>query len=342
MDDLLESSGMSDVIERTWITSQSAIGGSRKVSNMFTVMSWNILADGLAQTGGFVVDPSILTWEYRWPRILHEIQSVSPDVLCMMEANRFDDISIAFHDYVVLFSPKLASAALSPSCPSDGCMMLLRRNRFSPLQIKVLYLTDPMSGSLSNQNAILALVRDTQAEKVLLFVTSHLKAKSGELNAALRNSQAKEILSEISLFLSTQTDSDIPVFLCGDFNGSPQELLYSSILMSPITFQSIYNPLEAFECSDSIAPKSVQDAILRYSIGEPQFTTWKFREDGGEKKSTIDYMFLRSSARLECQSVYELPNEEDLSYRGLPSSNYPSDHLALACRLHWYVGEDAL
>ena len=109
---------MTDCVLRSWIPARpddSATSETETVdpsARMFTVMSWNILANGLAQNGGFTVEPSLLTWEFRWPRIVQEIQCVSPDILCLMEANMYEDISTTLHQYMLIFSPKLASAAL--------------------------------------------------------------------------------------------------------------------------------------------------------------------------------------------------------------------------------------
>lgn len=322
---------MSAFVIRSWmpVRPDAEMESVDPSARMFTVMSWNILADGLAQNGGFSVEPSLLTWEFRWPRIVQEIRCVSPDILCLMEANMYEDISTTLHQYVLLFAPKLSSAALNATTPSDGCMVLLRRSRFTILQVKVCYLTDPTLAALSNQNAILVHVKDAQTEQTLLVVTSHLKAKGGVKNAELRNNQVKEILREISAFLAN-VDEDIPVIFCGDFNGSPTEPLYKSILLSPLKFKSVYNSnTDYFDGSDK------EEDVSLYAMGEPAFTTWKFRDEGGEKKCTIDYMFMSTSPRLITHSVYRLPNEEELSTRGLPSDRYPSDHISIACQFQW-------
>jgi len=65
---------------------------------------------------------------------------------------------------------------------------------------------------------------------------------------------------------------------------------------------------------------------------EPSFTTWKFksREEKYEKEEsrTIDYIFYRSEI-LTPLAYLELPGKNDIGPNGLPSANYPSDHLAL-------------
>lgn len=54
------------------------------------VLSWNILADGLAQHGDFVnAPPEVLAWEYRLPRIVREIAEARPDIVALQEANHY-------------------------------------------------------------------------------------------------------------------------------------------------------------------------------------------------------------------------------------------------------------
>jgi hypothetical protein len=96
--------------------------------------------------------------------------SVSPEILCLQESNRIESIATTFCEYAILFAPKLQSAALTASCPPDGCAMLVNRNRFEVVHVKILYLTDPSSNNLSNQNAIFALLLDIRHAKKILAV----------------------------------------------------------------------------------------------------------------------------------------------------------------------------
>lgn len=60
------------LLTRGWKYCGADEGGSNAA---FTVMTWNHLADGLAQDGGFFVeDPEVLTWEFRQDMILQEIR----------------------------------------------------------------------------------------------------------------------------------------------------------------------------------------------------------------------------------------------------------------------------
>lgn len=65
---------------------------------------------------------------------------------------------------------------------------------------------------------------------------------------------------------------------------------------------------------------------------EPPYTTWKFksREEKHEKEEsrTIDYIFYRSKQLIPI-AYLDVPTKTEIGPNGLPSANYPSDHLAL-------------
>ena len=65
------------LIERSW--------QYKNVCNdEFTVMQFNCLADGLAQTGDFKYCSEVeLEWANRWNLMQEEITTVNPDVLCI-------------------------------------------------------------------------------------------------------------------------------------------------------------------------------------------------------------------------------------------------------------------
>lgn len=65
---------------------------------------------------------------------------------------------------------------------------------------------------------------------------------------------------------------------------------------------------------------------------EPPYTTWKFKsreqKNEQEESRTIDYIFYRSE-NLHPIAYLEFPTKTEIGPNGLPSANYPSDHLAL-------------
>lgn len=130
----------------------------------FSIVQWNILADGLAQNGDFIkVDPGCLEWDYRLPLLLSELQEANADIVCMQELNHFgryhpfydgdgdvDMITIADIDKIFCerstddlkqhleplgyqaagFLPKHCSPAARYKCAPDGLAIFYKASSF--------------------------------------------------------------------------------------------------------------------------------------------------------------------------------------------------------------------
>lgn len=137
----------------------------------------------------------------------------------------------------------------------------------------------------------------------IIFVGTHLKAKAPF--AHIRMSQAQGIIE----YLKEKHPNSAHIIISGDFNGEPDEPCYDTILTAG--FSSAYR-------------KILNDR-------EPTFTTWKFRAHDGieqEQCRTIDYIFYKPQG-LTPVAILKLPSKEEIGPNGLPSNEYPSDHLAL-------------
>lgn len=149
---------------------------------------------------------------------------------------------------------------------------------------------------------ILVTLRHKTSNQEVCIATTHLKARQGALLSTLRNEQGKDILD----FLAEHTDHR-PVIMCGDFNAEPSEPVYSTV-MSDARFHL--------------------DSAYRCVAGaEPDYTTWKIREEG-EVCHTIDYIFY-SRKQLSVSQVLKLPAAEEIGHERCPSLSYPSDHFSL-------------
>jgi mRNA deadenylase 3'-5' endonuclease subunit Ccr4 len=64
-----------------------------------------------------------------------------------------------------------------------------------------------------------------------------------------------------------------------------------------------------------------------------EFTTWKFRSTGAVKR-TIDYIWY-SKQQLAPISRWRMLSESEIGPEGLPSKQYPSDHMCVTCQFGW-------
>lgn len=149
----------------------------------------------------------------------------------------------------------------------------------------------------SNQLAIVVKLQLGTIE--ILVVSTHLK--SGAKYENDRKVQIKYLLMRLKNY------GNIPMIMCGDFNCEPHSLTYTEILTSSLKFSSAY---------------------YSKSSKEPELTTYKKREEIECK--TIDYIFTKG---FEVTSILKLPSLTEIEKKGLPSEDYPSDHLSLSCKL---------
>lgn len=317
-----------------------------------TFLQWNVLADALAQSGGFVkCPPEALEWPARFPKIVAEIQRSKADIVALQECNHIDDFSGVFStDYYLFWVPKMTSPAVKedPRVPPDGTAVFVRRGRFEICGVQTLFYSASEGAALANQSAIVLLLRErSDPSRFLIVATTHLKAKDGESNAKERKAQMEQLLAAIEVMKASNASkigasSAVSVLISGDFNSPPEEPVHG--LVSGAGFSSVYNS------SPETSPPE----------GEPSFTTFKFRsaEVGVatpaspvvdvdapllHKKRTIDYIWLSNSTStstkattgLKVVATRALPTVEEVGAEGLPSAAYPSDHLSLCARFSW-------
>ncbi|XP_045119502.1 nocturnin-like isoform X2 [Portunus trituberculatus] len=276
----------------------------------FRIMQWNILAQALGtHADNFAQCPrEALEWDTRKYRILEEVLTHLPHVLCLQEVDHFGYLEkvLARQGYRGVFMPKPDSPCLylPNNNGPDGCAIFWDDNKFELVKkesrvVEVWHVQ-------SNQVAILLVLEERSSGRRVLVLTTHLKARQGALLASLRNEQGKDLLS----FLDTHRN-DEPTVVCGDFNAEPSEPVYSTMTDTSTRLQSSY-------------------AFLNGGA-EPDYSTWKVRGDV-DCCHNIDYIFYTPSS-LQVTGGVDVPTEEALGPGRAPCLAYPSDHFSLICDL---------
>ncbi|WIA31940.1 hypothetical protein OEZ86_002799 [Tetradesmus obliquus] len=234
------------------------------VVHPFRVATFNVLADGLAQSGDFFKVPiSCLMWEHRLPLILQEVRAANADILCLQELNHFDTLAAALvpEGYSCFFRAKKPSPALKFGFPADGIALFYRHSRFSASPAPSGHCFASMDGQPAAQGFVTALLHDKQSGRSLLVAATHLKAKAGVDNEQTRVHQACQLLQELEnvqerqqlLQLQQQPAAEsssgasssrgVPpaVLLCGDFNTTPDSETVQVIMDHRLGLQSIWN-----------------------------------------------------------------------------------------------------
>lgn len=343
------------ILPRTWRSAAAISDAKPDSASHFTVMQWNVLADGLAQTGNFVyAAKDLLTWRPRFALIAAEIADVSPDILCMQEVNNVDYFASLLPEYAMIWVPKLLSPAVSAGATPDGIAVFVRRSRFAILDVATTYyrhdglavavdaggaVAGDGAGAaparavsvrpLGNQAGVVLALSEAGSERPIIVATTHLKAKGGPVNDALRARQIAQLLaavrsmrSRLAAALRLPSEHAIPVVVTGDMNSDPRKGVFAAAVDdASLAMHSVYNEhttAHAFggaaagaagaaaggaaaAASGGLPPHPPAEV---YASGEPSFTTWKYRgaEEGAaaaaagspptEKRHTIDYIFV--------------------------------------------------
>lgn len=102
------------------------------------VASFNILAEGLAEFGGFPRAKLNLRFLNRLEMLLQCIARANADVLCLQEACRFEDClapALETMGYQCHFVSGGASPAVSSGVPQDGIALCVRTSVALPLTV---------------------------------------------------------------------------------------------------------------------------------------------------------------------------------------------------------------
>uniref|UniRef100_A0A8C9V6Y5 Nocturnin n=1 Tax=Scleropages formosus TaxID=113540 RepID=A0A8C9V6Y5_SCLFO len=286
------------------------------------VMQWNILAQALGEgKDNFVQCPAdALNWNERKYLILEEILTYEPDILCLQEVDHYYDTFgpvLANLGYCCTFQPKPRSPCLGvkENNGPDGCALFVRHSRFLLEESTCLHLAS--ATPLSNQVAIVQMLRCHDTGRRLCIAVTHLKACSGWEH--LRCAQGSDLLRALE---EATEGTRIPLLVCGDFNAEPSEDVYRRFATSHLGLDSACKLL---------SPDSQS---------EPPYTTWKIRLSG-ESCNTLDYIWY-SCHGLSVDAVLDFPTEEQIGPNRLPSYNYPSDHLSLVCDVRFCGEPDRL
>ena len=179
----------------------------------------------------------------------------------------------------------------------DGCAVFIRVSMFEVVQSVTRTLS--VWGVASNQVAVALLLRHKLSRNTVWVVTTHLKARAGDINVMMRAEQGRDLVSWLH---TLTTNVQAPIIVTGDLNAEPSEPVLG-VLTTDTGLSSVYG-----------------------DHGADTVTTAKVRAGGRETK-TLDYIL--TSSQLCSAATLSLPSLHQLGPSLLPSEQFPSDHLSL-------------
>ncbi|XP_053678031.1 protein angel [Anopheles nili] len=205
----------------------------------FILMSYNILAQDLLEGHAQLYtehDPRALPWNQRYGRLMAEINTIQPDILCVQELqqNHVDHFRKGLsYNYGMLYKKRTGGEK------TDGCAVLYRQDLLDLITHHEVEYFQPNVNKLNRENvAIIAKFALKNNPLVKLVVsTTHLLYNPRRQD--IRLAQIQVLLAELDRLafcgtLPNGTPQYDPVILCGDFNlqpfTAPYELLTKGFL----------------------------------------------------------------------------------------------------------------
>ena len=133
-------------------------------------------------------------------------------------------------------------------------------------------------------------------------------------------------------FSANSISTDPAVFLCGDFNSTPEcgvlEYMRKGVIEKD---HAEWNSWEGLE---------IKDLVMRHpykmdtACGTPKYTNYTIGF-----KDCLDYIFYQTDL-FEVTEVVPFPSTADLEQlTAIPNKEFPSDHIACVATLKWKDGE---
>ncbi|XP_070571025.1 protein angel homolog 2-like [Ptychodera flava] len=240
------SADYANMFERQWIYTGLGRERNKRSGLEFSVLSYNILAQGLLNTNMDLYcdcPPDILDWNYRKQNILREIKDLIPDIMCLQEVeedpfNNFFQPQLAILGYDGVFKKRTGDK-------QDGCAIFYKNSVFRLVKHKLVEYYKPGVFPLDRDNVgtiVLLQPRDKKvANQKICVANTHLlfNPKRGDVKLA----QLGVLFAEIdNIAFRKVTHGDVkyhPVILCGDMNSEPYSPLYKFINRGKLQYDSL-------------------------------------------------------------------------------------------------------
>ncbi|CAN6221709.1 unnamed protein product [Urochloa humidicola] len=199
---------------RRWVSSEDASSSSS--GDACTIMSYNILADCNARNHPDLyrdVPWDAMRWDSRRRLIIREIRHWDPDLVCLQEVDRFQDIAAGMktRGYEGIYQRRTGDTR-------DGCAMFWKSKRLRLLE------EDSIDFSEFN-------LRNNVAQICVFELNGTHKLVLGNIHVLFNPKRGDIKLGQIRLLLEkantlSEKWDEIPIVLAGDFNSTPDSAIY--------------------------------------------------------------------------------------------------------------------
>ncbi|NP_001090474.1 angel homolog 2 L homeolog [Xenopus laevis] len=207
----------------------------------FSVLSYNILSQDLLEDNSHLYGHCrrpLLSWSFRLPNILKELEDMNADILCLQEVQE--------NHYQTQIKPSLESLGYHCEYKTrtgnkpDGCAICFKSNKFSLVSATPVEYYRPNMALLNRDNIGLVLLlqpKFQRAAPVICVANTHLlyNPKRGDIKLT----QLAMLLAEIARVAFTKDTGFCPIVLCGDLNSVPGSPLHSFIREGKLNYKGL-------------------------------------------------------------------------------------------------------
>lgn len=348
--------------QRKWTYSGRDVS---KYNDRVVIVSYNILGVENASNHPELywgVSPEYLNWDYRKKLICKEIRGYQPSILCFQEVDHFDDLN------KILRKDGFRGLHKGRSGEShDGCAIFWKSELFTLLHEENIEFQRFGLRNNVAQFCVLKMNQDLYNADATSSATTSRSIVVGNIHVLYNPKRGDVKLGQIRLFLEkayglSQEWGCIPVVITGDFNSLPQSALYQFVASSKLNIlqhdrrhisgqifsgsQYLYNRMarwtdEEKRLATGSSGNSLKHPLMLHSAYAGVPGSSKVRDRTGEPlatsyhslfSGTVDYIW-HTSDLVPVKVLESLPMPSLKKTGGLPSKEWGSDHLAIACEL---------
>ncbi|NXR22452.1 ANGE1 protein, partial [Cinclus mexicanus] len=285
----------------------------------FRVMSYNILAQDLVEQGLDLYvhcHPDILSWNYRLPNLLQEIQHWDPDVLCLQEVQEnhyWEQLEPTFKEmgFACFYKRRTGTK-------TDGCAVCYKHSRFQLISLSPIEFFRPGLDILNRDNVGLVLLlqpvlsEDLGLKEVSPLCVANTHVLFNPRRGDIKLAQVALLLAEIDKIARTTDGSYYPVILCGDLNSVPDSPLYKFIRNGELSYHGmpawkVVSGQEDF--SQQLYPRKLLAPLWPSSLGvtdKCQYVTLCQPKKFGEREYSRDFLLQFRFCDVACERPPQL------------------------------------
>lgn len=246
----------------------------QSVGRDVVVKQFNMLADSLVSGGFSNVESKHLEWKHRKPLIISILKDGHPDIICIEECDKFDELYEELMDeYRGNFVKKYGDDH------KDGVATFIKKTK---IEIEE---TVPLRLNTGRNDSQVALIHRLCINKFkFILVATHLKSNEFENKNETDKSKFEKIREDQVRVICDWVSKSYPLILCGDLNEEPGKPALNYLFKSNLELKSAY--------------ADVKD----------RYTTYKKRKDAVK---CIEEDYILYSRDFKVVEILELPPKTD-------------------------------